>query len=279
MYVSMNDSKERFAAKPLVHRNNPAAPPEKLNGNGHTSLNNIVKHITETTDPAALHMYCRGLISALNIERYEIFASIREPFSDGRLVHLVNGFELDSQAGERTSVSAAAFQEYCLAAALPKLWTSHSDCETEFVSGLLQENVSQEAANIEYLYACIPWHGPSGNAGGLKLICQARDKQQLREMENVVLKVAFLTPYILEAIAKFVIDRTKKLRKGVLTDREKDVLYQLALGHSTADVAKILGISINTVTTHTRKIHEKLHVNNRQQAVIRAINMNLISLA
>ena len=64
-----------------------------------------------------------------------------------------------------------------------------------------------------------------------------------------------------------------------MTDREKDVLYQLALGHSTADVAKILGISINTVTTHTRKIHEKLRVNNRQQAVIRAINMNLISLA
>lgn len=288
MYISMTDSKDRFAGKPIIHHDSRAEHAETLQSknNSHTPLNSIIGHITQATDMASLHMYSRGLVSALNIEHYEIFASIRQPFSDVRLVHVVNGMELDEeQAGKYNSVSAAAFQEYCLAASLPKLWTSHSNGETEFIAGLLQHPHNQAPQSLEsakpaeYLFACIPWHGPSGNAGGLAIRCQARDKQQLREMETTVLKLAFLTPYILETVARFIASSNKKIKKGVLTDREKDVLHQLALGHSTADVAKILGISINTVTTHTRKIHEKLQVNNRQQAVIRAINMNLISLA
>lgn len=284
MYTSMTDSKERFAGKPLIHHDSRPGQVETFqnHNNAHTPLNNIIGHITQTTDMASLHMYCQGLISAFNIEHYEIFASIRQPFSDVRLMHIVNGREMseEEQTGRYSPVSAAAFQEYCLAASLPKLWTSHSNTENEFVAGLLQyPHHHGKAAPDEYLLACIPWHGSSGNAGGLAIQCHARDKQRLQEMEATILKLAFLTPYILEAVARFVTLRNKKVRKGVLTDREKDVLYQLALGHSTADVAKILGISINTVTTHTRKIHEKLQVNNRQQAVIRAINMNLISLA
>lgn len=287
MYISMTDSKDRFARKPIIHHDSRTEPTEtaQSRNNNHAPLNNIIEHITQSTDMASLHMYCRGLIGALNIEHYELFASIRQPLADVRLVHIVNGVERDGEQAEKyDTVSAAAFQEYCQAASLPTLWTSHSNTETEFVAGLMQYAHNQPPRNpeslkpAEYLFACIPWHGPAGNAGGLVIRCHPQDQRQLGELEANVLKLAFLTPYILETAAKFITLKINKRRKGVLTDREKDVLYQLALGHSTADAAKILGISINTVTTHTRKIHEKLQVNNRQQAVIRAINMNLISL-
>ena len=287
MYISMTDSKDRFAGKPIIPHDSRGESTEtgQCKSTTSTPLNNIIAHISQATDTTSLYTYCRGLIGALNIEHYEIFASVRQPFADVRLVHIINGLELDrEEAGKYGTVASAAFQEYCQAASLPKLWTSHSDSETDFVAGLLQYTHNHAALNpesakpAEYLFACIPWHGSSGNAGGLVIRCPARDKHQLRELEANVLKLTFITPYILETVARLTTVRNKKLRKGVLTDREKDVLHQLALGHSTADVAKILGISINTVTTHTRKIHEKLQVNNRQQAVIRAINMNLISL-
>ena len=193
MYISMTDSNERFAGKPVIHHDSHPEHAESLqnNNNAHTPLHNIIGHITQATDMASLHTYCRGLISAFNIERYEIFACIRQPFSDVRQVYIVNGIE-QVQAGKNSSVSAAAFQEYCQAASLPRLWTSHSNTETEFVAGLLQYPHSQENARpAEHLFACIPWHGSSGNAGGLAIQCQARDKQRLHEMEATILKLAF----------------------------------------------------------------------------------------
>lgn len=56
-----------------------------------------------------------------------------------------------------------------------------------------------------------------------------------------------------------------------LTDRERDVLMALAEGQQYKEVADRLGISINTVRNHVKRIYEKLQVNTRLEAV-RKIN-------
>jgi two-component system nitrate/nitrite response regulator NarL len=59
-------------------------------------------------------------------------------------------------------------------------------------------------------------------------------------------------------------------RKGpldVLTPRERNVLMCLAQGHCPAEIANELGISVNTVRTHTNKIFAKLGVHSRLEAV------------
>ena len=53
----------------------------------------------------------------------------------------------------------------------------------------------------------------------------------------------------------------------VLTPRERDVLLRLAQGSRPADIARELGVSTNTVRTHTNKIFVKLGVHSRLQAV------------
>lgn len=52
----------------------------------------------------------------------------------------------------------------------------------------------------------------------------------------------------------------------VLTRRERDVLMCLAQGHRPAKIADELGISANTVRTHTNKIFAKLSVHSRLEA-------------
>jgi len=53
----------------------------------------------------------------------------------------------------------------------------------------------------------------------------------------------------------------------VLTGRERDVLMCLAQGHRPAEIADELGMSVNTVRTHTNKIFAKLSVHSRLEAV------------
>lgn len=53
----------------------------------------------------------------------------------------------------------------------------------------------------------------------------------------------------------------------VLTRRERDVLMCLAQGQRPAEIADELGMSVNTVRTHTNKIFAKLSVHSRLEAV------------
>lgn len=52
-----------------------------------------------------------------------------------------------------------------------------------------------------------------------------------------------------------------------LTSRESQVLHYLAQGYSYKMVADELGISIETVRTHIKRIYEKLHVHSVTEAV------------
>jgi DNA-binding NarL/FixJ family response regulator len=52
-----------------------------------------------------------------------------------------------------------------------------------------------------------------------------------------------------------------------LTEREQEVLNQLAHGSTYAEIAEALKISYDTVRAHIRNIYEKLHVQSATQAV------------
>jgi two-component system nitrate/nitrite response regulator NarL len=63
----------------------------------------------------------------------------------------------------------------------------------------------------------------------------------------------------------------------VLTQRERQVLELVARGDANKEIARALGISENTVKNHLRNILEKLHLQNRVQAVMYALREGLIT--
>lgn len=73
----------------------------------------------------------------------------------------------------------------------------------------------------------------------------------------------------LEELAHRILDdRCRNLgEEGGLTPREGDVLRCLAEGYSLARVADILGISLNTVKTHSKMVYVKLDVHNRSELI------------
>lgn len=65
-------------------------------------------------------------------------------------------------------------------------------------------------------------------------------------------------------------------REEVLTERETDILRQVAKGMSFAEIGAILTISQHTVVAHVKKIYRKLAVHSRGEAVFEASQMGLL---
>lgn len=63
-----------------------------------------------------------------------------------------------------------------------------------------------------------------------------------------------------------------------LSPRENAILQWIAKGKSNSVIAEILGISRHTVDTMTRRMFEKLDVNDRTSAAVRGLGSGLVSL-
>lgn len=64
----------------------------------------------------------------------------------------------------------------------------------------------------------------------------------------------------------------------VLTNRELEILKQIALGHHNREIAECLCISEKTVKNHISSIFRKLEVDDRTQAALYALKNRLVKL-
>jgi DNA-binding NarL/FixJ family response regulator len=65
---------------------------------------------------------------------------------------------------------------------------------------------------------------------------------------------------------------------SLLSERETEILRHIAKGFSSAEVAKLLEISVHTVTTHVRNLYRKLEVTSRTSAIYEAVSLGIIRL-
>lgn len=81
------------------------------------------------------------------------------------------------------------------------------------------------------------------------------------------------------SIARRVIQHFREIKKNqetsgldlsVLTSREMEILEFIMKGHKYSEIAKQLGITLNTVKVHARNIFEKLHVSSRSELMAAA---------
>ncbi|WP_395644777.1 response regulator [Terricaulis sp.] len=83
------------------------------------------------------------------------------------------------------------------------------------------------------------------------------------------------------AVASHILARIRPQAQAgapVLSEREIAVLTDLAKGFRYKEVARLQGISPNTVGDHVKSIYRKLAVNSRSEAVFEAVQAGLINL-
>ena len=69
---------------------------------------------------------------------------------------------------------------------------------------------------------------------------------------------------------------TTALQKLNLNSREYEVLQLLAKGHSNADIAADLFLSVSTIKTHVSNLYFKMDVKSRTQAITKAKQLKII---
>ncbi|WP_095129409.1 LuxR C-terminal-related transcriptional regulator [Pseudomonas sp. Irchel s3h14] len=139
---------------------------------------------------------------------------------------------------------------------------------------------AMQALEVEMLFAGaeVAWlNGDSVGAkasllGGLKLVDRCGVRQALRELQ---LRQPDLMPAL--GVAEPCHESIEHAGdNNPLSQREVEVLKLIALGNSNQQIAEQLFISLHTVKTHARRIHGKLGVERRTQAVAKAKGMGLL---
>ena len=65
-------------------------------------------------------------------------------------------------------------------------------------------------------------------------------------------------------------------RRPIPSDREREILRLLALGHTNQEIAKMLYISVRTAETHRAHIMQKLRLGTRAELVRHALAQGLL---
>ncbi|TFY91026.1 helix-turn-helix transcriptional regulator [Pseudomonas nabeulensis] len=104
---------------------------------------------------------------------------------------------------------------------------------------------------------------------GLALAARCQVQQAIRELR-------LRSPGLLSELGMEPQAATPGTVENPLSQRELEVLQLIALGNSNLEIADRLFISLHTVKTHARRIHSKLGVERRTQAVAKAKTLGLM---
>ncbi|MBW1247214.1 helix-turn-helix transcriptional regulator [Pseudomonas tolaasii] len=105
---------------------------------------------------------------------------------------------------------------------------------------------------------------------GLNLAARCQVQQAVRELR-------LRSPGLLSELGLETQASPTGAAENPLSQRELEVLQLIALGNSNLEIADRLFISLHTVKTHARRIHSKLGVERRTQAVAKAKTLGLMA--
>jgi LuxR family quorum-sensing transcriptional regulator LasR len=161
---------------------------------------------------------------------------------------------------------------HCMGSTLPLMW------QPEIFRSPAQRAMYEEAST-HGLRAGVtfPIHGPNAEFGSLSFAADvAPDAAYLKELTGVLPDLALVRDYAFASGVRFCPPPTQETAPR-LTPRELEVLNWVMVGKSSWEISKITGCSEATVNFHMGNIRQKFNVNTRQQAVVRAISLGLIS--
>jgi two-component system response regulator NreC len=96
---------------------------------------------------------------------------------------------------------------------------------------------------------------------------EAADSELVTAVREVAGGARYVDPTLGARIAAADVEAARAADADPLSDREREVLRLLALGHTNQEIAKTLFISVRTAETHRAHIMQKLRLNTRAELV------------
>jgi two-component system response regulator NreC len=105
---------------------------------------------------------------------------------------------------------------------------------------------------------------------------EAADVEVVSAVREVARGGRYVHPELGARLIEADADAARKAEQDPLSDREREVLRLLALGHTNQEIAKQLFISVRTAETHRAHIMQKLRLTSRAELVRYAIEQGLL---
>jgi two-component system response regulator NreC len=106
---------------------------------------------------------------------------------------------------------------------------------------------------------------------------EAADMEVVAAVREVARGGRYVHPELGARLIAAEADAARRAEEDPLSDREREVLRLLALGHTNQEIAKQLYISVRTAETHRAHIMQKLHLSSRAELVRYAISQGLLA--
>jgi two-component system response regulator NreC len=105
---------------------------------------------------------------------------------------------------------------------------------------------------------------------------EAADTEVVAAVRAVAAGERYVHPALGARLIAAEAEERKRAEADPLSDREREVLRLLALGHTNQEIAQMLYISVRTAETHRAHIMQKLRLSNRAELVRYAISEGLL---
>jgi len=97
----------------------------------------------------------------------------------------------------------------------------------------------------------------------------------VKAVETLLRGKRYITLQIAELLAEASDDAIDKLPHETLSNREMEVMKLMLAGNNITEIAEILALNINTISTYKERIFEKLHLQNYTGLVRYAVDYKL----
>jgi len=104
----------------------------------------------------------------------------------------------------------------------------------------------------------------------------AADTELVTAVREVAAGRRYVHPTLGARLAAAEADAVSRAAADPLSEREREVLRLLALGHTNQEIAKMLYISVRTAETHRAHIMQKLRLTTRAELVRHALRQGLL---
>ncbi len=108
------------------------------------------------------------------------------------------------------------------------------------------------------------------------LLKEAADSELVAAVREVAAGGRYVHPTLGAKLAAAESEADARAAADPLSDREREVLRLLALGHTNQEIAKMLFISVRTAETHRAHIMQKLRLTTRAELVRYALGQGLL---
>lgn len=108
---------------------------------------------------------------------------------------------------------------------------------------------------------------------------EAADAEVVQAVREVATGGRYVHPALGARLIAAEVEERKRVETDPLSEREREVLRQLALGHTNQEIAAALFISVRTAETHRAHIMQKLGLRTRAELVRYALEHGLLAAA